>query len=1016
MSVVRQILRLSILAGFSITLAFVLAANTHNTLAMADQETGRPEQTILVVAPDENEEEPALRSIGNTYLSPVMEANQPFTHMLLRWEAQAPVTNTITIEVRVSVDNQSWSDWGPVLEDPDLWVPQDGDQVYWSQVIHAGDDARFWQIRAVLHLLPDGTLPDLRRIEVNTVDARFGPADADRDTETDVPVDPPPDPADPDRDTDTDTGVPIDTRLDLADPDQNTDTEASLSNVAELAQVGKPSVISRTAWGNPDGQGSRVRPVYYPVSHMVVHHTADANSLRGSEQRWSDRVRAIWSFHTFTRGWGDVGYNFLIDPNGVIYEGRSGGDDAVAFHDTGNYGSMGVVVIGTYTNVAPSPASQDSLVTLLAWKAAQKGIDPLGRSYYYGCDISQYCRPYNRGAVVANIAGHRHVTPVHTTCPGDQFVNLLPAIRNRVQNRIQAGGFIPGQPDNGDLLIDELEDTFARSQANWYSASCGYGGHTFYTYATDNPQESTNRATWRPTIPASGRYRIFAHIPQGCGLGTAPYATRQATYRIHSAAGDFQRVVDHNTAEEWVDLGVYEFRQGTAGAVELDDLTGEPFSQRRVIFFDSVKWVPEQNTASAELLNVAYERTTIAVGEVLKVTFTVRNAGDVPIHGQIPQAGTFPDGTFNVPNGYVYDEGECFLGATGQDYPIYAKETDRFRILLGATDRTLACDGDTGGYPWRWGLNGTLEPGEERDIVGYVRFRQPGSVTLQAGIIQEYVGYHVQNAAIQTITITPETMAPVAISYDAQFQPLAHVYTLGAIPDNLLARTRNPLSITRGEYVGSFAWDGSTLDWGDGGPLGLADNFVVEQTRLFFAPHAGEYVFRTTSDDGSWLWVNGESVVVNHGLHSTTDVTGTMTLEAGLHVLSFKYFERTGLATAGYAVQLPGSSTFMTPPPGIVDDTPRIGSIFTGTPDLTLAADDLGGSGVALLRYSWDGQTWIENPGQMLRLGRLVDGRYHLRYQAVDQAGNESPIYELQFSVNSNASLFQVYLPLVQGS
>lgn len=966
-----RLLRPALIAVFSLAVASLLIAGSHSVTGTADNQTGRPDQTVLQPTTTLSSPDGAVsRTIGNTYLSPITEANTPFTHMLLRWEAFEPVSDTLTLEVRASADNQSWSEWGPVLEDPDMWVPRDGDEVYWSQIIYAGEDARFWQVRATMQPAPDGQLPLLRQIDINTVDARFG------------------------------------------DPAPTPELDLGTTRGITPAGIGRPPVVSRTSWGSPDGQSSRVRPAYYPVNHMVVHHTADANSLRGGEQNWAGRVRAIWSFHTYTRGWGDVGYNYLIDPNGVIYEGRSGGDDAVAFHDTGNYGSMGVVVIGTYANVPPTAASQDRLVELLAWKAAQKGIDPLGRSYYYGCDISNFCRPHTYGAVVANIAGHRQVTPGHTTCPGDAFLNLLPNIRNRVKSRLDSGGN-PARPDNGDLLIDELEEnSFAYSPANWYSAGCGYGGHTFYTYATDNPGESSNSATWRPNIPAGGSYRVFAHIPQGCGLGAPPYATTKARYHIHAADGDFYREVDHNTAEEWVDLGVYQFNAGSEGAVQLNDLTGEAYSRQRVIFFDSIKWVPD-NQARAELLNVHYDRTSVTAGEVLKVTFTVRNSGKVPIHGQDPEAGTLPDGHFDPGNGYTYDEQECFQGANGQNYPIYPKQTDRFRVMLGPTDRGVPCDGTDGGYPWRWGLNGTLQPGETRDIIGYIRFRQSGNVTLQAGIIQEYVDYHVQGAAATPITVTPERLNPITAAYDLNLQPLAHVYQLGAIPDNLLARTRNPLSITRGAYVGSFPWDGHTLEWGGGGPFDQSDSFLVEQTRVFLAPRDGEYTFRTTSDDGSWLWVDGQAVVVNHGLHHVNDSTGTIYLNAGPHVLSFKYFERTGLATAGYAMQMPGSAEFTIPRDGTAGGAFRIGSTFATTPDLTLVADDLGGTGVAHLRYSWDGNTWIDSPGGILRLGRLVNGHYHLRYQAVDHAGNRSAIQELPFVVDTTIDIEQVYLPLV---
>lgn len=947
-------------------LSLVLALNASQVQAgaLANPEAGRPDQAVLSTTPAPGAA--LLAGSDDSYLSPVTEAPRPFTHMLLRWEAFEPISDTLTLEVRASLDGQNWTPWGLVPENPDMWVPADGDQVYWSQEIYAGEGMRFWQLRAHMIPAPDGRMPELRRIEVNTVDARFGPT--------------------------------------------NPQPEAAQVG-GELAAVAKPSVVSRTGWGSPDGQSSRVRPVYYPVNHMVVHHTADANSLSGSQQSWADRVRAIWSFHTYTRGWGDIGYNFLIDPNGVIYEGRAGGDDAVSFHDTANYGSMGVVIIGTYANVEPPTRAVDQLVELLAWKAGQKRIDPLGRSFYYGCSISKYCNPFNAGAVVENIAGHRQVTPGHTSCPGDRLIERLPEVRQRVAARL-AGA--PGGSDNGDLTIDERESTFTRSNASWYEA-CGYGGSSAFTYATDNPAESTNSATWRPNIPAAGHYRVLVYIPEGCDVGEP---TSNARYRVRSAEGEREVTVNQATQRGWVSLGSFEFSAGTDGSVFLDDLTGEPFSARRVIFFDAVQFVKEDQRV--ELLAVQPERTSVAAGELLKITFTVKNTGSAPVESQDPQAGTRADlaGSYDPDNAYVYDEGECFLGAAGQDYPIFPKEGGRFRLLLGPKNRSVSCDGDSGGYPWRWGLNGSLAPGETREVVGYLRLREPGTLELKAGLIQEYVAYGAQDVTVPTITVTPERQAPAPLAYDELLRPLAHVYSLGSIPDNFLARTRNPISIVKGAHLGSFVWAGELRDWGEGGPIeGASDGFVIEQTRVFLAPVDGEYSFKVTSDDGSWLWVDGKPVVVNAGLHEASEQTGSLWLAAGRHVLSFKYFERSGAAVAGYSVQMPGATDYGELIDGLAGAGTEIdaglGATFRRLRGITLAADDMGGGGVARLRVSFDGVEWLDLPGSVVSLGELVDGTYTLRYRAVDTAGNESEEVVLSLRVDANLQEERVFLPLM---
>jgi hypothetical protein len=979
-----------IFLAFLAFLALVAALPRHEQEASAAPLTasGRPHETVL--APHALAGATLLTSSNKGYLSAQTREHTPFTHLLLRAEFADHAPHDAIPEARTSTDGETWSAWQTLPLDDDLWVPEDGEEVVWSSILYAGEEQRFWQVR----LRPPENappLPEVRQLTVSTVDARYGSADPR--------------------------------------PRYNSDNPR-LTNGNGLS---RPPVVTRTAWGCPDGQATRATPGYRYVSHMVVHHTAGPGTLRSSEETWADRVRAIWSFHTYTRGWGDIGYNYIISPDGTIYEGRGGGDNVVGFHDTANYGSMGVSLIGTYENVNPAPAMQDSLVGLLAWKANQNDISPHGSSFYYGCSISSYCWPHTTGAVIDHIAGHRQVTPGHTTCPGDQVINLLPSIRDRVLAYIENGGAAVTQPDNGDLVIEELEDSFTTSEANWYRAPCGYEGHTFYTYATDTEAESTNSATWKPTISESGNYRVYAHIPQGCGLGIAPYASTSATYQVHHAGGVAEARVDHNTAEEWVELGTYAFEEGSSGFVTLSDLSGEPYSLRRVIFFDAVKWVPEDNEVpegEVELLSVSYDQTSIAAGNLLKVFFTVRNNSSETISTQNPQADLLPDGSYDPTSGYVYNNDECILGDGTENYPAYPKEHDTFRVTLGMADRKVeTCAGEVSNYPWRWGLNGSLAPGETRTITGYVRFRKPLTATLQAGLIQEYVQYHVQGMATTPLTVTEENQAPLPATFETDsLSPTAHVYHIGDMPDNMLVRSNDPLAVPRGQFVGSFAWDGQTIEWGEGGPLGVKDRFIVEQTRIFSVPVEGNYAFRTTSNGKSWLWVDGKLAVVNSGMlyppDMTADITATVPLSSGLHVLSFKYFELTDTSMAGYAVRAPGASEFAPPLDASWSTTPTISGTFTLTPSLVLAADDLGGSGVAKIRYSWDGgTTWeevsVEESDAMAVLhAPPEESTSLLRYQAVDQAGNTSPVNKVHIQIEEPAepaepTLKRIFLPYV---
>lgn len=193
---------------------------------------------------------------------------------------------------------------------------------------------------------------------------------------------------------------------------------------AQSLNVGRLLARSRADWRCPDGAASPLwTPAYTTVTHLVVHHTAGANTVPD----WEAEVRSIWYLHTFTNGWGDIGYNYLIDPNGVIYEGRSGGSGAIGAHfSCRNTNTAGVALMGTYTGVLPTRAALDSLEHLLAELCERNRIDPRGFAYHTPSAMN-----------VSTIIGHRDGNPspltcTRTECPGDALYAFLPAIRTDV--------------------------------------------------------------------------------------------------------------------------------------------------------------------------------------------------------------------------------------------------------------------------------------------------------------------------------------------------------------------------------------------------------------------------------------------------------------------------------------------------------------------------------------------------------------------------------------------------------
>lgn len=135
--------------------------------------------------------------------------------------------------------------------------------------------------------------------------------------------------------------------------------------------------------------------------------------------------------------------------------------------------------------------------------------------------------------------------------------------------------------------------------------------------------------------------------------------------------------------------------------------------------------------------------------------------------------------------------------------------------------------------------------------------------------------------------------------------PDTYVYTINTGASNL--NSSDPNQVVLGSYVGKYEnWDGADISWATSGPNGQTDSWIMLQQRSFYASTSGTYTFRTTSDDGSWLYVDGRLVVNNYGLHGQTTVTGTVTLVPGYHWVSVKFFEYTGDAFTGYQYQTPG--------------------------------------------------------------------------------------------------------------
>lgn len=370
-----------------------------------------------------------------------VSAGGPFIACSVGWDEDGvPVSNS-RLRISTSLDSSAWTAWTD--------LPVDGHAVdaKWdacTDLAYLPAGSRFWRIEILTNRLGKGRV--MKRIQLNFFDP--GPT-----------------------------------------PPSGTNA-GQTPNGPAACPCEKPNVVSRTGWSCP--QTNNPGYGYTTVTHLVVHHSAGSNT----QSDWSAVVLSIWNSHVYTNGWADIGYNYLIDPQGRLYEGRGGGDNVTGAHFCGtNGGTMGTCILGTYTTASISDTSRSTLTKLLAWKACASNINPAGSSWHP-----------NSARTLNHISGHRDGCA--TECPGTMTFAELPALRTAVVNQIAACNMptslreIPGlrsfrltpNPVRGGRAFAEFDLAGARRMR-------------YEVYTTDGRQVFASRSrqlAGRVTIPVEG--------------------------------------------------------------------------------------------------------------------------------------------------------------------------------------------------------------------------------------------------------------------------------------------------------------------------------------------------------------------------------------------------------------------------------------------------------------------------------------------------------------------------------
>ena len=332
------------------------------------------------------------------------------------------------------------------------------------------------------------------------------------------------------------------TVLALADGGSTVVPEVVAGNQAG-ASVAQPPILSRSDWGADESLrfaagGAEVwPPAFYPVQKLIVHHTAGVNN----DPNPAATVRSIYYYHAVTQGWGDIGYNFLVDEAGRIYKGRhshppGATDDTITGEDAAgnsvtaahayqyNSGTIGVALLGTLTSQDATPAARTAMVDVLAWKASAHAVDPYGSSLY--------TNPVGGNQkVFANIAGHRDVEA--TECPGGGFYATLPQLRSQVAARMgTADTTAPSTPAGLTATGGKRKITLAWSASSDTGGS-GLAGYEVFRSATASGPftllATATSNTHTDNGPTRGRrYWYYVKAYDGAGNRSTPSTTVNA--------------------------------------------------------------------------------------------------------------------------------------------------------------------------------------------------------------------------------------------------------------------------------------------------------------------------------------------------------------------------------------------------------------------------------------------------------------------------------------------------------
>jgi hypothetical protein len=351
--------------------------------------------------------------------------------------------------------------------------------------------------------------------------------------------------------------VPDDVKVALVDPGTSpADKLAQAPAATDQAHAaeGMPAVYSRAQWGADESIRAWDPEYASTLKAATIHHTADSNNYTADQV--PALMRSIYAYHTITRGWGDIGYNVIVDKFGRMFEGRYGGlaSTVVGAHAGGfNTYTFGVSMLGNYDVIPVPQATVNAVSEIIAWKFGLFGIDPLGATTLVsgGGGTARYAA--GTPVTLPTVFGHRDVGS--TACPGAYGYARMAEIKTRVAEALPRYARVNTRVQ--DASTGFIPDV-APVQVSAVAAANGLG--TVFVRGLGN-------TVWHRTALSGGGYGPWVTIP-ATGATTGPSTVMSDATHLHLVLRGTDNAVWYNSAvlqsdgtpgpwQGWQSLGGY---------------------------------------------------------------------------------------------------------------------------------------------------------------------------------------------------------------------------------------------------------------------------------------------------------------------------------------------------------------------------------------------------------------------------------------------------------------------------